>query len=149
MALKTELIKIKESGLDEINDVIRQKIDESLIDEYPATGVHQFYSESFFYKDYGYNIAINMFFNIKRYGEVSCCQDSLFLGVTPCQDTIASYNEAKIHYQQFNFLCFSQNIGKNNASEIVEETHSKARNQIDYVLEKQKSIISVMQKVRR
>lgn len=146
MTLEIELNKIKESTDNQINDIIRQKLNEASIEEYPATGMHRFYIESFLYKDYGYNIAINMFFNIERFGDICCCKDSLFLGVTPCQDSMVLNNEAKNYFTKSNFLCFSLHIGKNNMHDVVLDTHTNARNQIDALLKKQRIVAKVMNK---
>ncbi|WP_340820294.1 hypothetical protein [Methanolobus sp. WCC4] len=148
MALEDELIKIKESTVEELNDVLLQKIDDSLIDEYPATGMHQFYAESFEYKDYGYNIAINMFFNMEKFGEVCCCKDSLFLGVTPCQDSVVLCDEARKWSKNYSFLCFSQHIGKNNVNDVILDVQSKVRDQVNSLLKMQKSTALEMHRVR-
>lgn len=148
VTLEIQLKEIWESSEDEINDIIRLKIDESSIDDYPATGTHQFYTESFEYKDYGYNISINMFFNMERFGEVDCCKDSLFFGVTPCHASLPLCNEAKRYYKKSNFLCFSQHIGKNNADDIVTNTHSRVKNQIDTLLEIREAAIAVVHKTK-
>jgi len=125
------------STSDEINDAIRQKVDESFIDEYPATGMHQFYKEFFDYGEYGYNIGINMFFNLEQAGVVNCCKDSLFLDVTPCDKCNMLFKVINASYKSRNPVCFTKCI--NDDAEIekfIQESHDRARNQIDFMLQK-------------
>lgn len=134
MTLETELAKIRESTADEINEAIFQKIDGLLIEEYPAVGIHQFYTESFEYRNYGYIISISIFFNTQKHEEIYCYKDSLFLGVTPHTNSVDICNEARMILKKYAFLCFSQHIGKNNVNDVILETHSNARKQIDFFL---------------
>jgi len=136
VTLVLELRKIKESTVEELNDAIRKKINASLIKEYPVTGVHQFYTEFFQYHQYGYNVEINMFFDIHKIGKVDCCKDSLFLSVTPCKDSVILFRIVNVSFKSRNPVCFTQCIKDNEIENIVYETHLRAKNQIDILLNK-------------
>jgi hypothetical protein len=146
MALYLELLRIKHSTVDEINDSIRQTVGESLIGEYPSLGAHQFYTESFEYKGYGYNVAINMLFNIKQPGEVCCCKKTLFFGVKPCRDPVTCMGviKYKTHSKTLSFLSFSVQLKDMDANDAINETHRTAEGQINSLLQLQKANVKIL-----
>lgn len=139
MNLVVELKKVVESTPDEINEIIRQHVNESFIDEYPATGVHYFYTEFFEHREYGYNVAINMFFNMEHVGDVHCCKESLFLSVTPSEKSVILFSIVNVPFKSRNPVCFTKCVSDNEIEKFVLETHDKARNQIDSLLRKMNS----------